>query len=149
MVKMICTLGAVLLRTSQTKLASSTDSAQETDSDQAAEFHAFIALWTGFNDAAYAFVATNMREFDVCDWCALCTCGSAGFGMQVYTKRSLSIHDLLAWFGGCRRTTLADTCIEHLSQNLVVSGCWNWVVGHEFNCTAQFPDHCHCLYCWD
>lgn len=93
MMKMICALGAILLCTSQTKLASSTDSTQESDSDQAAEFHAFPAVWSEFDDTAYAFVPTDVREFDVCDRGALCTCSSASFGMQVYTERTLSVYD--------------------------------------------------------
>lgn len=86
MMKMIRALSAVLLCTSQTEFASSTDPTQESDSDQAAEFHAFAAVGAEFDDTADAFVATDVREFDVGDGGSLCTCGGAGFSMQVYSK---------------------------------------------------------------
>lgn len=86
MVKMIRALSAVLLCTSQTEFASSTDSTQETDSDQAAEFHAFAAVGTEFDDTTDTFVATDVWEFDVCDGGSSGTCGGAGFSMQVYSN---------------------------------------------------------------
>jgi hypothetical protein len=86
MMKVIRTLCAILFCTSQTEFASSTDSTQETNSDQAAELHAFAAVGTELDDTTDAFVATDVREFDVCDGGALCTCRGAGFGMQVYSQ---------------------------------------------------------------
>jgi hypothetical protein len=91
MMKMIRALSAVLLCTSQTELASSTDSTQESDSNQATELHAFAAVGTQFDDTADAFVATDVWEFDVCDGGSLGTCGGAGFSMQVYSKKALSV----------------------------------------------------------
>lgn len=99
MMKVIRALSTVLLHTSETELASSTDSTQETDPDQAAELDIFTTVWSELDYTTDAFVTTDVRQFYVCDRGALCTCGGAGFGVQVYMKRTLSTCGLPVQFG--------------------------------------------------
>lgn len=82
MMQVIRLLRTMLLLASQTELASSTDPARESDSDECAEFDV-VAAWAECDDAPDTFVAADVGEFDGCYRFAVSTGGCAGFGVKI------------------------------------------------------------------
>lgn len=83
MVKMVCTLNAVLLRTRKTELAPPTDAAREPDPDQPANFQTrgVRDIRSKRDHSADAFVAAHVWQLDICYRVAVWSCRGTGFGV--------------------------------------------------------------------
>lgn len=121
MMQVIGALDAVLLRPSETELASSADPTRKPDADETADLDVLATARAQCNDAPNALVAADVWELYVRYWAAVWPGGGSRFGMEIChtasAQRSSVCPCVVAYRSGrhqCTEPLLGPRCVRPL-----------------------------------